>query len=211
MPTQERKTRNTTHLKKSGEEGKGPRRRTKREPVKAAPSAASPAPEEDKYAPKTWGPASGLGGVSDLLMPSGQLALVRKPGLQQLIVEGVLHRMDNLTALVDKKFIRKGPGDKQELDVSKLLQDNEQMADILHNVDRVVCAVVVRPPVEMAPADVTRRQPGVVYVDSIEMDDKMFIFNYALGSSVDLESFRRESQAIVGGLDVVEGVEDKTE
>jgi hypothetical protein len=197
MPTQNR-------TKKDKET---PKRRRTTATSPAAPPAA-PVADESKYAPTAWGGQSS--GPQDLVLPSGQLCLARKPGIQQLMVEGVLHRMDNLSSLVQSKHIKKG-GSQPQLNVASLFGDQEAMQGILHTVDRVVCAVVLRPHVEMTPNDPTRKVNGVIYADTIDLEDKMFLFNWALGGSSSLEEFRRESEAVVGSLAVVEPVESEAE
>lgn len=206
MPTQSSKT-----SKKESATPRRPRstRRSPAEEPAAGPVAAAP---DTKYAPTVWGAAEASGGPQDLTLPSGQLVLARRPGAEKLMVEGVLHKMDNLTALVDSKHVKKGSGKKpDEINVKSLLGDPEAMAELMHTVDRVLCAVVLQPHVEMAPNDPTRRRPGVIYADTVDLQDKMFIFNFAMGGSKDLERFRRESEAIVGGLEPGEAVGVATE
>lgn len=203
MPTQSSKKTEPTR--------KRPKRATPA-PAPAAPALSAVPNGEDKYAPTAWGSGEANLGPQDLQMPSGQVALVRRPGLQQLMIEGVLHKMDNLTNLVDKKYIKKGGGKPSDnIDVSGLMSDPSAMAEIMHTVDRVLCAVVLRPHVEMTPNDPTRRVAGVIYADSIDLQDKMFIFNWSVGGSKDLESFRRESEAVVGGLAAGDAVEEEAE
>lgn len=209
MPTQSSKKADATPKK----ERKSRTRSTPASPAAAPALHSVPTDGVDKYMPTAWGGGTTNTGPQDLEMPSGQIALVRRPGIQQLMVEGVLHKMDNLTALVDKKYIKKGGTGKpsDNIDVGGLIGDPEAMSQILHTVDRVVCAVVVRPQVQMTPNDPTRRIPGVIYADSVDLQDKMFIFNWSVGGSKDLESFRRESEAIVGGLAAGDAVEPETE
>lgn len=213
MPAQPRKS---TPRKPATAAKEGPTpRRPRSTPAAVSQPVATPtaAPADDKYAPTAWGNASDSTGPQDLEMPSGQVALVRKPGLQQLMVEGVLHGVDNLTSLVEKKHVGKGkPSRSDVINVGQALGGNpEALAEMMHIVDRVVCAVVLRPQVVMAPNDPTRRQRGVIYADSVDVTDKMFIFNWVTGASKDLESFRSESEELVGSLAVVESVEEGTE
>ena len=53
--------------------------------------------------------------------------------------------------------------------------------------------------------------PGVVYADMVDLVDKMAIFNYAVGGTRDLESFREGLDAAMGGLEVGEGVRETAE
>jgi hypothetical protein len=216
MPTQDGKPRNTA--KKTEPTPPRPARAKKKRPADASPDAPAAAPlaavqpGDEKYLPTAWGSdPEQAGGPVDLELPSGQLVLARKPGLQQLMVEGVLHKMDNLTALVDSKHVRKGKGGRADINVQSLLGDQDALANILHTVDRVLCAVVLRPGVQMTPNDPTRRVRGVIYADTVGIEDKMFIFNWALGGSRDIERFRRESEEVVGSVAVGEPVGDETE
>lgn len=174
---------------------------TRREPRGSGNPAAGP---EARYSPTSWG--SDNTGLTDLECPSGQLALVRRPGVDGLLRAGVLHNVDVLTQMVKSKHIdpkdpKAPPTEISKEDVSKILEDPVHLENVLHTVDRVVCHVVVQPSVHMAPNDVTSRVPGTVYTDMIDLEDKVFILNWALGGSRDLERFRRESQESVGDVD----------
>jgi len=220
MPTQS----DSTGTKKTAKKAKPTQRRprsTKAEPLDyrgstlvadTDPSAGPPQQGDDKYLPTAWGNAESLSGPQDLTLPSGQVVLARKPGIQQLMVEGVLHKMDNLTALVDSEHVKKGKNGKPDaINVKALLGDEKALAGILHTVDRVMCSVVIRPHVEMSPNDITRRQSGVIYADTVGIEDKMFLFNWALGGSKDIERFRQESAEVVGSVVLGSSVADPAE
>lgn len=177
-----------------------PRRTTTRQPQ---PEPEKPQPVGEKYAASTWGT---IGGMEDLEVPSGQLCLVKRPGVQGLIQAGVLHKIDSLTALVQSKHINRvqpgaGGASVEGINVASLMEDPKALDDIMHTVDRVVCHVVVQPPVYMTPNDVTNRKPGVIYADMVDLIDKMFIFNYVVGGSSDLETFRSGLDVAVGGVE----------
>lgn len=176
---------------------------------------ASPTSTEDsssKYAAQAW-LSGGVGGLEDVVVPSGQLCLVRRPGLEGLMKAGVLNRMDSLSSVVNEKHLKRVKGGKaaEEVDALSLLGDPKAVADVMDVVDKVVCHVVVKPEVHRNPNDVTRRQPGVVYADMIDVMDKMFIFNFVVGGTRDIESFRDEFDESVGGLEGVASVQAETE
>jgi hypothetical protein len=50
------------------------------------------------------------------------------------------------------------------------------------------------------------REPGVLYVDMVAMEDKLFIFQWALGGTSDLEQFRKELGANVDALADGQGI-----
>lgn len=186
-----------------------PAKRTTRDYAAPTP-ATDPA---DKYAPNAW-LNNGVGTMEDVLLPSGQLALVRRPGVEGLVKAGVLKNLDSLTSLVNEAHIKRvegknGPED--HVDLNSLMADEERMAAITHVIDRVLCYVVVRPEVHMTPGDATRRVPGVVYADMVDLVDKMFVFNYVVGGTRDLESFRNELSGVLGGLAVEPDVPEVAE
>ena len=187
------------------------RRRTTRPATPATPIPTQPEDPSAKYAPDAW-LSGGIGGMQDLTVPSGQLCLVRRPGLEGLIKAGVLRNVDSLSAIVDQKHIKKakkGQGTGQ-VDVESIMKDPKALDEILHTVDKVICHCVVKPEVHMTPNDVTRRKDGVVYTDMIDLTDKMYVFNYVMGGTRDLESFRGGLDSVVGSLADGEGVPPET-
>lgn len=152
-----------------------------------------------RYAPQQWG-GSNDAGLEDLVCPSGQMCLVRRPGTEGLIKAGILRDLDSLTALVNEEHVKRVKGVPQ-IDIATLMKDPENITNILHVTDRVVCYVVVKPEVQMAPNSPALRQSGVIYTDMVDLDDKMFILNFAVGGTRDLETFRKERQQLVGSLD----------
>jgi hypothetical protein len=162
------------------------------------------APVDSKYAPTTWG---GGGNVPhDLTVPSGQICLVRRPGLDALMAEGLLGDLDSLTQIVNSAHIERVNG-KDTVNAQSMLKDVKSIENVIHLVNKVVCATVVQPPVFMPPNDVTLRKNGVIYADSVDINDKMFIFQYVLGGTADLERFRQQSQDAMGGVEALEGVQ----
>jgi hypothetical protein len=146
--------------------------------------------------------------LEDLTVPSGQLCQVRRPGVEGLVKAGVLNDMDSLSAIVDNKHIKRAKGMKPT-DVNIASLDQATMDSMFHVVDRIVCYVVVQPHIEMTPNDPTRRVSGVIYADMVDLTDKMFLVNYAVGGTRDLERFRGELDESLRSLDAGEDVEDQ--
>ena len=184
----------------------------------AAPKANTaeqiPVPEDpmSKYAPNAW-MSGGVGGMEDLTVPSGQLCLVRRPGLQGLMKAGILHNVDSLSQIVSEKHLKRvdGKASASELDMASLMSDPKALDEVMHVMDRVICHCVVKPEVHMTPNDVTRRRDGIVYADMVDLVDKIFIFNFVVGGTRDLESFRGGLDELVGSLEAGEGVRDESE
>ena len=157
--------------------------------------------KKDKYAPTVWG--SGDDGLEDLEVPSGQVCLVRRPGVQRLMEAGVLRDVDSLSAIVAAEHIKRVNGE-DAIDTESLAEDVTAIANVLHIVDRVVVHVVVKPEVVMTPNDTTSRKDGVIYADMIDIEDRMFIFNFAVGGTRSVEQFRAQSKPPVGSVEPVE-------
>jgi len=188
-----------------------PRKRTTTKKA-VAPPAGTSSSSEDKYAPKAWGSQSLY---EDLECPSGQLALVRRPGLEGLMSAGVLHQMDTLTPLIEQHKAnatgKRAKAVDEQNAMNEILKDPNKMTELIHLLDRVLCHCVVKPEIEMTPNDPTRRAPGVIYADQVDLEDKLFIFNFAVGGSRSVARFRSESSALVGGLQLLEEDEDSAE
>jgi hypothetical protein len=67
-------------------------------------------------------------------------------------------------------------------------------------INKIVCYVVVKPEIKTAPNDITRRMAGVIYDDMIDIDDKMFIMNFAMGGVRDLSRFREQYDTALGNV-----------
>jgi hypothetical protein len=165
-----------------------------------------------KYAPTTWshsGPSQ-----FDLQVPSGQVCLVRRTTLQGMMEAGVLSNVDTLTAIVNSKYISQSAKKAQpKVDVGELMKDPDELKNVLSVMDDIVCYVVQQPPVQPVPKDEkgnpapTEKINGLVYVDDVDLMDKMFIFQYVLGGTKDLEQFRNETEVHVGSVDAEQAVE----
>lgn len=172
---------------------------------------------DSKYAPSVWGKPQ----YEDLEVPSGQLCQVRLPGVQQLIAAGVIDSADTLTTLVDEKHIKRvqgktsGRAPQKEINTQSLMRDPENLKKLFTVIDKVCIHMVVQPTVKSALREVeqdgktdiqvipvTEREENVVYTDQIDMLDKMFIFQYAVGGGTDLDSFREQFQQAVGSVAV---------
>ena len=161
--------------------------------------AAPAAPVEDKYAPTAWG--SSESPLQDLTVPSGQTCLVRRPGVEGLLVEGLLFETDFLSTIIHDNVVLAEKGiEAKPVDLEKITQDPKKLAELFRTVDKIVCAVVVKPHVKRPPDNMLNRQAGVVYTDMIDMADKMFIVDFAIGGSSDLDSFLAQPSPGVGGV-----------
>lgn len=165
-----------------------------------------------------WG-QSNLNTKVFLTMPSGQTCWARVIGLQGVLESGVMGEADSLTAFVGREYIRKvrgakGRPDTEEIDPDKLMKDPAILQKIVKMVDGLMPHVVADPPVAchyskvpladggettaMIPQE--DRLPGVIYTDMIGLEDKMFLFNFAMSAVKDAETFRQQSQSAMGNV-----------
>lgn len=173
----------------------------------------------NKYEVTTWG---GNALFQDLTTPSGQTCQVRLPGVQRLMAAGILEDADTLSTMVDKKHIKRVAG-KQQVDGDSLLKDPKNLVSVLRTVDKVVAHMVVQPTVKRpiilvpdpnVPGDVMierplpeeDRDPKVVYTDDIDMTDRMYIFQFAVGGTTDVEQFRSKLATAVGSMETLQDV-----
>lgn len=170
--------------------------------------------------------------LSDLDLPSGDTCQVRRVGVEKLMKEGLLHSMDTLTSVVSSETIPKAEG-KAPLDIKAMTDDPEKFDAMMEMVDKIVCLVVTEPKVlnhrvpmvdgkgEPVKDDndkiVTREIPDeerdedAVYADYIDLQDRIFIMNFAVGGSSDLQQFREATATPLGSIPDGEATQDKAE
>lgn len=135
------------------------------------------------------------GGTTHLAVPSGHVALVSNPGLQSFLAQGVIP--NSLMPIVQKALQGEKP---QQNEVAELIMDPTGIAEMLDFTDRIVLACVVEPALTPAPPKGSERDSSVLYVDEVDLEDKLFIFQWVMGGTRDLEPFR---EAIAEGLESV--------
>lgn len=164
---------------------------------------------DNKYAATAWSTEQ----FSDLTCPSGQLCQVRRPGAEGLMRLGLLDQTKGLTALVDQKHLKRVKG-QSEINTTALardlVKDPAEALKIMGTIDKIVKYVVVQPELQLpfktspdgqdVPLLDNERVQGTIYTDMIEMEDRLFIFHYAVGGSSDLERFRSEFGESLTGL-----------
>lgn len=174
--------------------------------------------------PYTLGKASDL---HDLTLPSGATCQARRPGVQGLISAGLLDNFDELTALVQTEHIGpnslKGTAPKVSPDdvahVAKILnEDKGKIHTAFLLVDRLAAYVVTEPKVWVdyqfkdEPDEgfekraKEAKEAGAIPVRAIDLDDKMFLLQWAVGGTSDLAEFRKGSQALMANVDASQTV-----
>lgn len=162
----------------------------------------------------------------ELELPSGNMCLAIRPGAQGLIKAGLLDSLDQLTSMVQVEHIdSKDPKKALQEGVAAMSADPKKILEGLEIIDKAVAFVVREPRVfldepeldddgnpvmrALVGADgraagekpvMKPRDPARLYADEVDLDDKMFIFQWAVGGTSDLVQFRKESAELMGSI-----------
>lgn len=138
-----------------------------------------------------------------LPLPSGLVVKAVRVDLQTFILQG---SVPNPLMEIVSEALEKG----QKADIPSMVGldegkiDLEQVNEMLEVVDSVLVESVVAPKVFPIPED-DDRDDELLYVDEFEPEDKMFIFQWAVGGTDDVAQFREEARADMASLAQVQG------
>jgi len=145
-------------------------------------------------------------------MPSGNVMRIKKIGLQALIKTGI---MPNSLMTIAQRAVGKGQGKPaQGVDDGELLElinDPEKVHQISTFMDQVAILCAQEPKVHPVPDNEDDRDDELLYVDELDEEDKMFIFQVVTGGTTDVEAFRRETGATMASIRGREDLELPTE
>ena len=159
---------------------------------------------------------------TDLPLPSGNVARVKRLDPAALMASGMIP--DPLTGIVNK-MINSRQGKPPAKEMQEMTKDPKKIQSAMMLFDRVAAHCVVLPGISMPPTCVTckqyfnvdarhtdegapnyhkyqegERDPEVLYADQVDLQDKIFIFQWAMGGTTDLETFREEQRRTVESL-----------
>ena len=133
-----------------------------------------------------------------LTLPSGETVKVKNPGgIRAFISAGMIP--NSLMSLVESSLAGKPIDIKDALAPDGEI-NTDMVTDMMALNDRITMACVVEPKVYPVPEDEEDRQDDRLYVDELEDDDKMFIFQWATGGTKDISQFRRELSSAMDSL-----------
>ncbi len=144
----------------------------------------------------------------ELELPSGEVCLIKRPGVEGLIADGVFS--DRLLPVIQKSIDAAKGGKSSSVDIDGVMADTKLMADIMQTYDKVCAKVVIAPKVVLHRRET---EPGVwedipdeerddekVYTDEVDLDDKIFIFQFVMGGSDDLARFREQLESSMAAV-----------
>lgn len=140
----------------------------------------------------------------ELELPSGNVALVRAMRITDMLAEGFFPenlRAEILTQIGKAEGQNTGSSQMDIVDLQKMFEDPEKMGEMFDIFDKVLLKCVVEPKVLPAPENEADRDDELLYADEVDMEDKVFIFQWAVGGDDDLTSFRKEFSEGVGSLE----------
>lgn len=154
--------------------------------------------------------------LHDVTLPSGGIVQARRPGVGGLIEMGLLDSFDDLTALVQTEHIDSKDGkvtpEQAKAAAENLMANKESLAAALHLIDKLTVGVVVQPLVWVdyqlegeSDEDWLKRkeqaeEDEAFPVRKVDLDDKMFLLNWAVGGTPDLKAFREGTQQLVADV-----------
>jgi hypothetical protein len=162
-------------------------------------TASKKSVSSEPTAAKSW-KQKAVGGTL-VTVPSGNTALVRTPGMQAFLQNGIVP--NGLMPFIQEAMeAGEAPDDGS---VQDWMKDPTKIQEIMDMADAVTVYCCIEPKVEEAPTELVdgehkvipigdeRRDDDILYVDEVDLNDKMFIFNFVVGgSTAALEKFRTE-------------------
>jgi len=152
-------------------------------------------------------------GTHPLPLPSGNTALCRRPGIDTFMKMGLIPNslMSIIQSSIQKAQLGRAPTpEEMAKEMAKLAEDTTKLGDVDYLADKVLCFVCVQPKIELPPDNDADRDESILYADEVDMEDKMYVFQWAVGGTESLESFREESGQGVGSALDSENVVDAT-
>lgn len=151
----------------------------------------------------------GIGSQHEVRLPSGNVALLRRMGVETFLKVGLIP--NSLVSIVQEQITAaKGGAEPDEEaigeEMTAILDDPKKLQDVFDMADGILVLVCAQPRVHKTPGPEEERDAALLYADEVDMEDKMFIFTWAVGGAEDAASFRKEQSAMLGRLGAVEGV-----
>lgn len=169
-------------------------------------------------------------GKHEIDLPSGNTCLAQRLQPEAFLASGTIP--DSLSPIVTEAIRTKKGLPPNALD--DMTKDPKRIAEAMRMIDQVTCYIVIEPPVYMPPTcevcekyyndnpahtDLSHkerhtyneadRDEETLYADEVDLNDRMFLFQWAVGGTADVESFRAQLEAGVGGLSAGKAVPRK--
>ena len=165
--------------------------------VRAAAEEMPPVDPSQRSTAANWKSKSkSVEDARDLLLPSGNVALVRRISPEAFLSSGMIP--DAMQPILEKS-IRSKQGLPPQVE-QELVGDPKMLKSIIELMDAALVAAVVEPRVVLSVPEGETLPEDCLLASDVDFEDKAFIFNYSLGGSKDLARFRGESDNVVARL-----------
>lgn len=143
-----------------------------------------------------------------LKLPSGNTCLAIAPGAEVFIKLGMIPNslLEIVQGAIQKASRKQAPPDFSKI-ATDVVNDTKKMQELMVLVDRVALFCVQQPVILDVPEHASDRDDEALYIDEVDLEDKFFVFQWAVGGTRDLESFRQEQAAGVGPVPAGEELE----
>lgn len=144
-----------------------------------------------------------------LPLPSGLIVHAKRVELQTLVVQG---NVPNPLMEVVSEAIAKG----ENADIGKMVGvdegeiDLDMVRDMFDMVEKVCMESITQPKIHNTPALGEERMDDLLYIDEVDSEDKMFIYQWACGGTSDVATFREEARADMATLAEKQGAKAAT-
>lgn len=137
--------------------------------------------------PKQWKKTDPEGVLVEL--PSGNVVRCKRPGMQKFVELGMVPNA--LIPIVDTALKDHLPPKIDDVinDQSLLEATNVFMDDVFLHC--VVEPEVLPVPIPDEEGDVPEREEDVLYIDEVEMEDRVFVFQFSVGGTRSVQRFRQ--------------------
>jgi hypothetical protein len=166
----------------------------------AAKKASTPkAPEVHLDGPSSLAEFKARKSGRVMALPSGLVAKVRKVDLQSFVIQGTVP--NPLMGMVSEALEK---GQKAEpakmMGVEEGEVDLDMVRDMYELVNAIVCEMFLEPKVLPVPENEGDREDDLLYIDELDEEDKMFLFQWITGGTDDVAQFREEAAADMASL-----------
>jgi hypothetical protein len=147
-----------------------------------------------RYSPTSWGSSE-----FDFVTPSGQMCRLRKIPEIELLEAGILDKITRLPGLAQQLVDRaSGIAPTPEMDLKVISENRETLEALLEIVDKLTVLAVIKPTIHAVPVadetgEIKGRNPDWIYIDSVDLMDRIAIMNRSLAGLKAMDSFRNQS------------------
>ena len=144
----------------------------------------------DKYAPRGW--KKKKKDTFEIEFPD-QVILVRRLGMKQIIKAGLIIDLDTFTGQLLPQGTKSGDAEPDPNSIIlEAMKDEKKFDEFEQTVDKVVMMCVIAPKIHPALPEDYDRDESKMYIDEIEIEDKLTIFGHVFAGMGDMSRFPGE-------------------